>query len=125
MPLVPTKMADAQYSVSGNHWPEGPRDMFNTRSARKFKSCVFEPLTRRVFSINTSSSNTLALFDQISPQQQPTPFSVNQQERKTTPWMGLADIHIQGLWDAFPSLRNCPFLTIEKGYFKLAILFVA
>ena len=26
MPLVPTKMADAQYSISGNHWPGGPRD---------------------------------------------------------------------------------------------------
>ena len=62
MPLVPTKMADAQYSVSGNHWPGGPRDMLKTTSARKFKSCVFEPPTRRVFSISTSSSNTLVLF---------------------------------------------------------------
>ena len=119
MPIVPTKMADAQYSVSGNHWPGGPRDMFKTRSARKFKSCVFEPPTRRVFSINTSSSNTLVLFDQISSLQQHTPFSVNQQERKATPWMGLADIHIQGLWDAFPSLRNCPFLTIKKAILNL------
>ena len=106
-------------------WPGWPRDMFKTRSARQFKSCVFEPPTRHVFSINTSSSNTLFLFDQISSQQQQTPFSVNQPKRKATPWMGLADIHIQGLWDAFPSLRNCPFLTIEKGHFKLAILFVA
>ena len=47
------------------------------------------------FSINTSSSNTLVLFDQISSQQQHTPFSVNRQERKATPCMGLADIHIQ------------------------------
>ena len=85
MPLVPTKMADAQYSVSGNHWPGGPRDMLKTRSARKFKSCVFEPPTRRVFSINTSASNTLVLFDQISSQQQRTTFSVNQQERKAKP----------------------------------------
>ena len=103
MPLVPTKMADAQYSVSGNHWPGGPRDMLKTTSARKFKSCVFEPPTRRVFSINTSSSNTLVLFYEISSQRQHallrnffaaanTPFSVNQQERKATPWMGLADI---------------------------------
>ena len=76
MPLVPTKMADAQYSVSGNHWPRGPRDMFKTRSARKFKSCVFEPPTRRVFSINTSSSNPLFLFDQISSQQQHTHFRI-------------------------------------------------
>ena len=95
MSLVPTKMADAQYSVSGNHWPGGPRDMLKTTSARKFKSCVFEPPTRRVFSINTSSSNTLVLFYEISSQRQHTPFSVNQQERKATPWMGLADIHIQ------------------------------
>ena len=70
MPLVPTKMADAQYSVSGNHWPGGPRDMLKTSSARKFKSCVFEPPTRCVFSINTSSSNTLVLFYQISSQRQ-------------------------------------------------------
>ena len=34
MPLVPTKMADAQYSLSGNHWPGGPRDMLKTTSAR-------------------------------------------------------------------------------------------
>ena len=89
MPLIPTKMADAQYSVSANHWPGGPRDMFKTTFARKFKSCNFEPPTRRVFSINTSSSNILVLFDQISSQQQHTPFSVNQQERKATLWMGL------------------------------------
>ena len=123
--LFPQRWRTHTYSVSGNHWPGGPRDMFKTRSARKFKSCVFEPTTRRVFSINTSSSNTLVFFDQISSQQQHTPFSVNQQERKATPWMGLAVIHIQGLWDALPSLRNCPFLTIKKGHFKLAILFVA
>ena len=34
MPLVPTKMADAQGSVSGNHWPGGSRDMLTTKSAR-------------------------------------------------------------------------------------------
>ena len=43
---------------------------YNYVGARKFKSCFFEPLTRRVFSINTSSSSTLFLFDQNSPQQQ-------------------------------------------------------
>ena len=93
--LFPQRWRTLTYSVSGNHWPGGPRDMFKTTSARKFKSCIFEPPTRRVFSINTSSSNTLVLFDQISSQQQHTPSSVNQQERKATPWMGLADIHIQ------------------------------
>ena len=93
--LFPQRWRTLTYSVSGNHWPGEPRDMFKTTSARKFKSCVFEPPTRRVFSINTSSSNTLVLFYQISSQQQHTPFSVNQQERKATPWMGLANIHIQ------------------------------
>ena len=33
MPLVPTKMADAQCSVCGNHWPGGPHDMLTTTSA--------------------------------------------------------------------------------------------
>ena len=117
--LFPQRWRTLTYSVSGNHWPGGPRDMFKTRSARKFKPCVFEPPTRRVFSINTSSSNTLVLFHQISSQQQHTPFSVNQQERKETLWMGLADIHIQWLWDAFQSLRNCPFLTIKKDILNL------
>ena len=46
------------------------KNMFKTRSARKFKSCVFEPPTRRVFSINTLSSNTLVLFYEISSQWQ-------------------------------------------------------
>ena len=55
-------------------------------------SPAFEPPTRCVFSINTSSSNTLALFDQISSQLQHTPSSVNQQESEATTWMGLADI---------------------------------
>ena len=98
---------------------------YNYVGARKFKSCVFEPLTRRVFSINTSSSSTFFLFYQISLQRQHTSSSVNQQKGEATTCMGLADIHIQGLWDAFPSLKNCLFLTIEKGHFKLAILFVA
>ena len=112
--LFPQRWRTLTYSVSGNHWPGGPRDVLKTTSARKFKSCVFEPPTRRVFSINTSSSNTLSLFYEISSQRQHTPSSVNQQERKATPWMDLADIHTQWLWDAFPSLRNCPFLIIKK-----------
>ena len=36
----------------------------------------------------------------------------------------LADIHIQELWDAFPSLKNYRFLIIEKGHFNFTILFV-
>ena len=36
-----------------------------------------------------------------------------------TPWVGLTDIHIQGLWDTFPSLKNCLFLTIEKDILNL------
>ena len=78
--LFPQRWRTLTYSVSGNHWPGGPRDMLKTTSARKFKSCVFEPPTRRVFSINTSSSNTLVLFYEISSQRQHTTSSVNQQE---------------------------------------------
>ena len=43
---------------------------YNYVGARKFKSCVFEPLTRCVFSIDTSSSSTFFLFDQFSLQWQ-------------------------------------------------------
>ena len=46
------------YSVSGNHWSGEPRDTLKTTSARKFSSCVWSHL----FSINTSSSNTLCLL---------------------------------------------------------------
>ena len=76
----------------------------------------------RIFYKYVVFKHPCSLFYQISSQQQHTPFSVNQQERKATPWMGLADIHIQWLWDAFQSLRNCPFLIIKKGHFKLVIL---
>ena len=59
MPLVPTtKMADAhKYSVSGNHWPGKPRDLLKNYVPR-----FLESIPRHVFSINTSSSNTLSLF---------------------------------------------------------------
>ena len=121
--LFPQRWRTLTYSVSGNHWPGGPRDILKTTSARKFKSCVFEPPTRRVFSINTSSSNTLVLVYQISSQQQHTPSNVNQQESEATTWMGLAGIeNIHWLWDAFQSQRNCPFLIIKKGHFKYVIL---
>ena len=60
MPLVPeTKMADGhKQSVSGNHWPGEPRG----QSSFEFHPAVLEPTPRHVFSINTSSSNTLPLF---------------------------------------------------------------
>ena len=57
-----------------------------------------------------------SLFYQISSQRQRTTSSVNQQEWKAT-WMGLADIHILWLWDAFQSQWNCPFLIIKKRTF--------
>ena len=56
MPLVPvTKMADAsKYSVSGNHWPGEPHE---------FRPAFFGADSKtHVFSMNTSSSNTLSLF---------------------------------------------------------------
>ena len=65
MPLVPeTKMADThKQSVSGNHWPGEPRDQcLKLRPHLNFVLRFLEPTPRHVFSINTSSSNTLALF---------------------------------------------------------------
>ena len=38
--LFPQRWRTLTYSVSGNHWPGGPRDMLKTTPARKFKSCV-------------------------------------------------------------------------------------
>ena len=90
--LFPQRWRTLTYSVSGTYWPGGPRDMLKTTSARKIQVLRSEPPTRRVFSINTSPSNTLVLFYQISSQQQHTPSSVNQQESEATTWMGLADI---------------------------------
>ena len=65
MPLVPeTKMADAhKQSVSGNHWPVEPRDhCLKLCPLLNFVPRFMEPTLRHVFSINTSSSNTLPLF---------------------------------------------------------------
>ena len=124
MPLVPTKMVDAQYSVSGNHWPGEPRDMSKTTSARKFKSCVFEPPTKRVFSINTSSSNTLVLFYEISSQRQHTPFSVNTGEKINT--MDGPRRHSYTMtMRRFPVSEKLPVFNHKKGHFKLVILFIA
>ena len=65
MPLVPTtKLADARkYSGSGNHWPGEHRDQcLKLRPHLNFVLRFLEPIPRHVFSINTSSSNTLPLF---------------------------------------------------------------
>ena len=65
MPLVPiTKMEDTRkYSVSGNHWPGEPRDQcLKLHPHLNFVLRFLEPIPRHVFSINTSSSNTLSLF---------------------------------------------------------------
>ena len=65
MPLVhETKMADARkYSVSGNHWPGEPRGQcLKLRPHLNFVPRFLEPTTWQVFSINTSSSNSLPLF---------------------------------------------------------------
>ena len=65
MPLVSeTKMADVhKQSVSGNHWPGEPRDQcLKLRPHLNFVPRFLEPIPRHVFSINTSSTNTLPLF---------------------------------------------------------------
>ena len=65
MPLVPeTKMTDAhKYLVSGNHWPgESRNQCLKLRPHLNFDPRFLGPIPRHVFSINTSSSNTLSLF---------------------------------------------------------------
>ena len=77
-----------------------------------------EPLPRHVFSINTSSSNTLSLFTQFlrSGNTLP-PVWLNRRQIATT-WMGLADIqNIHWLWDFFQSQRNRLFPTIKRKTF--------
>ena len=103
----------------------GPRDMFKTRSARKFKSCVFEPPTRRVFSINTSSSNTLFLF-------WPNFFAAAthslQREstvEKSNTMNGPRRHSYTRTMRRFLVSEKLPVSNHKKGHFKLAILFVA
>ena len=106
MPLVPTKMADAQCSVSGNHWPGGQRDMLTTTSARVNSSPAFlSHLQDGIFYKYVVFKHPLSLFDQISPQQQ------------HHEWASQTFIY-----NDYETLSR---LTIEKGHFKLAILFVA
>ena len=65
MPLVPTiKMADtSKYSVSGNRWPGEPCvHCLKLRLHLNFVPRFLEPIPRHVFSMNTSSSNTLSFF---------------------------------------------------------------
>ena len=47
--LFPQRWRTLTYSVSGNHWPGGPRDMLKTTSARKFSSCVWSHLQDAYF----------------------------------------------------------------------------
>ena len=105
---------------------------YNYVGARKFKSCVLSHLQDgifykyavlkhiislwRNFFVVVTLSLWLNFFVAATPSLWPN-FS-----EAATPC--LADIHIQELWDAFPSLKNYLFLTIEKGHFKLAILFI-
>ena len=47
--LFPQRWRTLTYSVSGNDWPGGPRDMLKTTSARKFSSCVWSLLQDAYF----------------------------------------------------------------------------
>ena len=63
MPLVPTKMADAQCSLSGNHWPGGPRDMLTTTSARVNSSpASWATYKTRIFYKYAVLKHTLSLW---------------------------------------------------------------
>ena len=127
MPLVPTKMADAQCSVSGNHWPRGPRDMLTTTSARENSSPASWATDKKI------SFYKYAVLKHILSLVAATPFWRNSFVAATLSfWRNspvsatpcLADIIVQELWDAFPSLKNYRFLIIEKRHFNFTILFV-
>ena len=110
--LFPQRWWTLNVQSRGNHWPGGPRDMLTTTSARVNSSpASLSHLQDGIFYKYVVFKHALSLWPNFS--------------TAATPWMGLVDIHIQGLWDAFPSLRDCLFQTIEKGHFKFAILFVA
>ena len=98
MPLVtPTNMAEAhKYSVSGNHWQGEPRDLLKTTSTFKFRPAFLEPIPRHVFSINTSSSNTLPLspnFYCSAKHSLQCDSLIHQQTSKATKWISHANIH--------------------------------
>ena len=118
MPLVPeTKMADAhKYSISGNHWPGEPRDQcLKLRPHLNSVPRFLEPTPRYVFSINTSSSNTLLLFhiftcraNTLSPvwlsERILSLYLIHQQTSNATKCIGHAKIPFLGipcLWDVF------------------------
>ena len=53
--LFPQRWRTLTYSVSGNHWPGGPREMLTTTSARVNSSPASWATYKTVFSINTPS----------------------------------------------------------------------
>ena len=130
MPLVSeTKMADARkYSVSVNYWPGEPRDQcLKLRPHLNFVPRFLEPIPRHVFSINTSSSNTLPLFhiftcraNTLSPVWLPERILslslFHQQPSNATKWISHASIpflRIPCLWD-FSSLENSNCVEPQK-----------
>ena len=123
MPLVPkTKMANAHKQlVSGNHWPGEPRDQcLKLRPHLNFVPRFLESTPRHVFSINTSSSNTLSLFhiftcrtNTLSPVGLPERIlslsHIYQQPSNATKCIGHANIpflSIPCLWDFFQSRKQ-------------------
>ena len=124
MPLVPTtKMADARnYSVSGNHWPGEPRDLLKTTFTFEFRPAFLEPIPRHVFSINTSSSNTLPFFSPISiaalTHSLQCDSLIHQQTSKATKWINHANLlflNILCLWDFFQPRKHQLFQTTGRN----------
>ena len=132
MPLVPeTKMADARkYSVSGNHWPGEPPDQcLKLRPRLNFVLRFLEPTPRHVFSINTSSSNTLSLFlifscraNTLSPvwlSERTLSLSlIHQQTSNATKWIGHANtpfLSIPCQWDFFPASETATASATERN----------
>ena len=133
MPLVPTKMADAQCSVSGNHWPGGPRDMLTTMSAHvnsslaswaTYKTRIFYKYVvfKHLLSLwpNFFVAATLSLWPIFFAA---ATFSLTKilHSSNTMPRRHSYTRTMR----RFPISEKLPVQTIEKGHFKFAILFVA
>ena len=66
------------YSVSGNHWPEEPRDLRKTTSAPKFRPAFGATSKTRIFYKYVAFKHSFSFYT-ISSRRQHTPSSLTQQ----------------------------------------------
>ena len=125
MPLVTTKMADAQYSVSGNHWPGGPRDMLKTTSARVNSSpASLSHLQDGIFYKYVVFKHPLSLWPNFFAAVTHS-FQRESTGEKSNTMNGPRRHSYTRTMRRFPVSEKLPVSNHKKGHFKLAILFVA